>query len=671
MRHGCLTRGRDRRAGAPARLRAPGYGCLLLLLAGTAAAQSAVEYGRIWGAPGDSSGGAPARVTVGASWLDREGSGASLAQDEGLVDRWRLFTLFDARGAAGDDRRFTLQGRLSTDDRMPGSFTFAATNPAGCNYRIFYHRLTHYDDPTANDPYLADPELRRLGGDPLVRWAAAGFDWSRRVAPGWRLRAGYEHIGQEGTRASLGRGLLAEPYLFGAPATLDRNTLTHRVWLGGTHDGARVALDWNAEFQSDGGDRAATTTWQAAPTLYTDRHAWNDERRTWTVRAGGSWEAAPRLTLLGGYGYLGRFSRPRESVTEVPPAGGPADAVADAIAVNARAHSGAASVVWRPWAGARLRLGARLQQLDQEGLTALARDAQSFTGTRSSYQKQRTRQVYTLGFQHAGRHGTVLNADWRHEITDETSNTISLDEFVGGNMLLRVQSGERERTLDLLALKLRRRLTGRLSAGGRVEYRNENVNEHQTALVGQYAQGDRSWAKLRAEVTARARLAGNLDLDAGAELIDEDFTRLDATGGGSSWDAHRLFATGSWTPLPRLSLFGSFAWGVEEYGLAGPLPPAAVDPYVTNPATYKGTTSRLSPGAVLRPLNGWELESHYERVRNRDALANDSDRWYARLTGALTPKLDLSATWRRTDFTAGYNADYTADLYALAFTARF
>ena len=307
-----LTRERGRRDAAPARLRAAGCGCLLLLLLpGAAAAQSAVAYGRIWGAPGDSAGAAPKRITLGASWLDREGSGAMLAQDEGLVDRWRLFTLFDARGVAGSGRRTTLQGRLSSDDRMPGSFVFAADNPDGCRYRVFYHRLTHYDDPTANDPYLADPELRRLGGDPLVRWAAAGFDWSRRVAPGWRLRAGYEHIGQEGTRASLGRGLLAEPYLFGAPTALDRNTLTHRVWLGGTHDGARVALDWNAEFQSDGGDRAATTTWQAAPTLYTDRHAWNDERRTWTVRAGGSWEAAPRVTLLGGYGYVGRFSRPR------------------------------------------------------------------------------------------------------------------------------------------------------------------------------------------------------------------------------------------------------------------------------------------------------------------------------------------------------------------------
>ena len=389
------------------------------------------------------------------------------------------------------------------------------------------------------------------------------------------------------------------------------------------------------------------------------------------MRAGGAWEATPRVTLLGGYGYLGRFSRPRESLTETPLTSVSGDAVADAIAVSARAHSGAATLVWRPWAGARLRLGARLQQLDQEGLTTLVRDAQSFTGTRSSYEKQRTRQVYNLGFQHAGRHGTVLNADWRHEITDETSNTISLDEFVGGNVLLRAQSGERERALDLLALKLRRRLSGRLSAAGRVEYRHENVDEHQTALVGQYAQGDRSWEKLRAEVTARARLAGNLDLDAGAELIDEDFTRLDTTGGGSSWDAHRLFGTGTWTPLPRLSLFGSFAYGVEEYGLAGPLPPAAVDPYVTNPATYKGTTSRLSPGAVLRPLHGWELETHYERVRNRDDLANDSDRWYSRLTGALTPRLALSATWRRTDFTAVSDDDYTADLYGLSFTGRF
>ena len=198
MRHGCLSRRRGCLAAAPARLRASGFGCLLLLLPGAAAAQSAVEYGRIWGAPGDSSGGAPERITVGASWLDRAGSAAMLAQDEGLVDDWRGFTLFDARGTAGDDRRFTLRGRLSTDDRMPGSFVFAAVNPDGCRYRIFYHRLTHYDDPTANDPYLADPELRRFRGDPLVRWAMAGIDWSRRVAPGWRLRAGFEHIGQEG-----------------------------------------------------------------------------------------------------------------------------------------------------------------------------------------------------------------------------------------------------------------------------------------------------------------------------------------------------------------------------------------------------------------------------------------------------------------------------------------
>lgn len=669
MTHACLTRGYARRGAGPARWRL--LALAGLLLPGAAAAQSAVAYGRLWGAPGDSAGGAPERITVGAAWLDREGSGAVLAQDTGLVDRWRAFTLFDARGAAGDDRRFTLEGRLSSDDRMPGRFVYTSVSPAGCRLRVFYHRLTHYDDPTANDPYLPDPELRRLRGDPLVRRAMAGFDWSRRVAPGWRLRAGYEHIGQEGTRASLARGLLGEPYLFGPPTALGRNTLSHRAWFGGTHDGARVALDWNAEFQSDGGDRVATSTWRADPTVFTDRQAWDDERRTWTLRAGGSWEASPRVTVLGGYGYLGRFSRPRETLTELPPASVPAGAAADDVAVNARAHTGATTLVWRPWAGARLRLGAQVQRLDQEGLTTLLRDGIASPDTRSSYEKQRTRQLYTLGFQHAGGHGTVLNADWRHESTDERSNTISRDEFVGGNVLLRVQSGERDRTADKLGLRLRRRLTSRLSAAGRVEYRHERVNEHATALVGQYAQGDRRWEKLRAELTARARLPHGLDLDAGAETIDEDFTRLDSVGGGSGWDAHRLFCTGSWTPLARFSLFGSFAYGVEEYAVDGSLPPAATDPYVTNPVDYKGTTSRLSPGAVLRPVDGWELEGHYERVRNRDSVANDSDRWYGRLTATLTPRLAASATWRRATFTAGYDDDYEADLYGLALTGRF
>ena len=54
--------------------------------------------------------------------------------------------------------------------------------------------------------------------------------------------------------------------------------------------------------------------------------------------------------------------------------------------------------------------GAEIERY-QEGLTTLQRDGASWFDTRSSYEKERTRQLYSLGFQHAGGHGTVP-ADW-------------------------------------------------------------------------------------------------------------------------------------------------------------------------------------------------------------------------------------------------------------------
>ena len=156
--------------------------------------------------------------------------------------------------------------------------------------------------------------------------------------------------------------------------------------------------------------------------------------------------------------------------------------------------------------------------------------------------------------------------------------------------------------------------------------------------------------------------------DAGYLLLRETFERDDLEGAKTSWDADRLFATAAFLPDPRFTLYLSFSIGWEDYDIEGALPAVAGDPLVYNPVEYETRTYRLAPAAVLQLTRDLTVEGGYERVRNRDSVANDGDRWQARLNQRLTKAWTLSAGYRRYEFSNSYRDDNRADLYTLFLT---
>ena len=86
---------------------------------------------------------------------------------------------------------------------------------------------------------------------------------------------------------------------------------------------------------------------------------------------------------------------------------------------------------------------------------------------------------------------------------------------------------------------------------------------------------------------------------------------------------------------------------------------------------YEGTTWRFAPGAILHLRDGLDVEGHYEGVRQRDGVENDHDRWYLTTRYQLTPKVLLTAAYRRLEFDEDRWDDYIADLYSLSLTTRF
>jgi len=70
----------------------------------------------------------------------------------------------------------------------------------------------------------------------------------------------------------------------------------------------------------------------------------------------------------------------------------------------------------------------------------------------------------------------------------------------------------------------------------------------------------------------------------------------------------------------------------------------------------------VAPGLLLHPVDKVLLEGHYERVRNRDSVANDSDRWYGRISFTPSPDKTVTLAYRRYEFDENLGDDDIAGL---------
>lgn len=627
--------------------------------------------GRIWGAPGDSLI-AGTQVTLGFRLLDVTGRADRLAEHDGLVDSDGGWARIDHTTWFGERSFVTARGWLRSDDRAPGGLWLRTGWLGEAVLEARYDRWLHYDRRDASDLYLAPGLPREAMAEPRTRWDMLGVTYKRRLSPGVNARVGYEYGQQSGNRPSLGRGEVAAPHEFGPPAVSAREVWRHRLFTGGDLGAGRFAVDWAVDYQRDEGQRMRRVDWLANGLPLRDTHGIADSRDAWNVRVGSTYAASARLLLFGNYGFLKRTSEPVESWHAASPLQADQTILSDQTEVDVRMHTALAGALYRPRPWLRLKAALRHQQLNQEGVATLARPDPGFVSSRHALEKERVRQVLSFDGQHTGWRRTAIDARYRLERADETANSVTLDEFLDGNIIVRGQAGERERTRHDLGFKLRHRTAPWLTWTERFSYRRETIDQQDALAGGYYAQGDRSWERSRWEFGARVRLSGVLLFDTGYEGLREEFEREDLAGAKTEWDADRFFANASWLPDPRLSIFTAFAIGEEVYRVDATLPAIFDNALVTNPIAYDGTTYRLAPGISLRPADLWELEGHYERVRNRDSIANDHDRWYGRAACRLTPRLSVSAYYRNYEFLSRQlGGGYTADLYGLSATARF
>jgi hypothetical protein len=621
-----------------------------------------------WAAPGDSVGEAP-RWTVGGGLLDDRGQADQLAEDEGMVDKAWARLLWDRRSLVGKTRQLITRGGFRSDDEISGWAAAQLTQPGKAAYRLRYTRLLHYDDRTADDPYLPAGAVRMTPGQPLLRWDRVDFAYQRQLSPGWGLEAGTSYLAKNGQRTGLSRGIVEADLLFGPPDALERATWTHRAYLAGNLVSGSLTVDWRLDLQRDGGEevRRSTTALAATPEVVREsRRA--AEHRTWSLNLGSTYAAGPRWLLFGSYGYRQSRAEPEESrglADGLQPA---TRLVADDLAADARIHTGLFGILYHPRPWFRVRLAARLQNLDQVGLASAGRLDGLLAHERGSLDRERFRQAYSLDLSHSGFRNARYGLGYRYERSNEQTNLLELNEYLGGNVLLRAQQSDRDQTVHDLKLTARRRLMRGLTLMTTLNYRAEDVDQSNEAIGGLYAQGDRGWRRWRGEVKLRTRPAAELHCDAGYLFLRETFERDDLAGVKTNWDADRLFATAAFLPDPRFALYLSFSIGWEDYDIAGTLPVEADDPLVYNPVEYGTRTYRLAPAAVLQLTEALTVEGGYERVRNRDSVANDGDRWHARLSQRMATDWMLSAGYRRYEFSTLRGDDYEADLYTLSLT---
>lgn len=642
-------------------------GLLMVAAPFLASADDHVPQGRIWAADGDSVGESSS-LTLSFGLLDARGSATKLAENTGLVRDQRGTVLLSYFSPWSGNVRTILRGWGTTDDDRSGRLGFWTGDAGGFWLRGDLSRYLTYDDPTADDPYLGGDVQRTMLGEPRLRRHGLGAEFGWRLDGHWRLRGGYRGEDRLGRLASLARGYTGESYLFGPPSTLELDTWGRRLYLGGSFQGGRVTITWGADYQKDGGDRGLVIPFANLPFVQQERVA--DDRESLHLRFGSTWDAGSCL-LFGGYGYVWQDSKP----AVVRGRGGDAPVASlssDGIEVDARIHTGQFGLVTSLGTGWRLRLLGRLQSLDQIGVSTVRSEAGTATVTESGIDKERTRQVYSLQLSRSRGGRSRYRLDYRFEHSDEDANTVSVTEYLDGNVQADVQASNRVRDRHDVSLRTRHRLSRRWTLVQRAGFRYDDIAQDNPTLVGQYAQGDRHWRRLGYRGALRWRPRGPWSVDAGYQLIRERFERDDIDGVRTDWDADRVFVDAAWWPRSWLTGYLAFSYGKERYDIDSDVALDRLDDeFYYSPVTYRTETYRLSPGLVLRPAAGWTVEGHYERVRNRDSVANDTDRWYGRVTRGFARGVSLTFAYRRWQFDENLGDDYIADLYSLSLSARF
>ncbi len=647
------------------RLAACGAALLALVFACGVLAQPPVQQGRIWAPVGDDPG-LFSSFTLTWGHLDGRGSGAKLAESTGMTDDDRGSFLLGYVSPWEDGRRTTVRAWGDTDDELTGGLLVHTGDPAAFHLDVSMRRWLYWDDPTTDDPYRPAGTPFLLAGQPRLEREAFGADFGWRLDARHRISGGLSDRQNTGARASLARGLATGDYLFGAPSNLDDDTWTRKGYLQGRHLLGRTTVTWGVDVQKDGGDRMVATPNEGVATLTTA----DLDRRSVHLRLGASTTPSAGWLVFCAYGYAWVNSKPVESRGLAGGAQPAATLASDGTETDLRRHTGQAGFVRLAASGWRLRVLGRVSSLDQVGVSHAANDLGNSMVKDASTERNRVEESAEISLSRTrGKAAWWVRYRYRHQ--DEDVNTVDIREFLDGAVLQTVQSSTRLLNRHEGSVRSRLKLDRHWSLTQRLGGRHEAVDQTDHALDGQYAQGDRTWKRLRYRATLRWRPAGPLSADGGYELVRESFAQDAVDGSKTTWDADRMFVTGTWSPTPKVALMTNFAYGKEDYGIDQGPAAAFANEAVYSPVAYETETYRWSQGVILHPADRWTVEGHYERVRNRDSVANDMDRWYGRVGLVAGDNSQVSFTYRRWQYDGNLGDDFIAELYALSWNLGF
>ncbi|MFO7652876.1 MAG: hypothetical protein R6X25_03535 [Candidatus Krumholzibacteriia bacterium] len=641
----------------------------LVLAATSAAAQPAVDdtlpLGHYWWLPAHTTG-TDDFLDLGAGWLDPVGNTGRLAEVEGLVDEWRGFGRLGLHGLSADGDLLLLRGAGTSDGDGAGRAGFLYHQPNQASWELDFARHLQYGDPARRDPHLLDAARDDLADPTLLRWHRLGFAYERQLGGGFAVIAGYDQQWRDGERSGRSGVATAAFNVFGRPSVRDFATTSGRGWIGAAFSGGRFSLESALSYRHDGGDRSHLFSRTGGD----DRAITAaDDRDVWRWRVAGSYDGGRQLLAFGSYDYQQLRSRPDEFRGATSGAGADAALTSREVDGDARRHVGQLGAVWWPSRAWRVRTFVRLEDLNSTAVGRYGNDTVNLAERATSGDRDRTRQTYSVAASWNAGPRTRLRGEVRYRLSDQEFDVFALDEFLGGNVLLRRQAGERDREELGGELNFRHRFSRRVSLMAKGSLRSDDISRVDDP-AGLYAMGDHERSIARAEVKLRTRPGGRFWWDLGGQHISEDFERHDVET-ETSWRSVRGFTTLSYQVVDAITAFLDFSVGEDDYDIEGEVDAIFADAAVYNPIRYRTTTSRLAPGAVVTLTPGWNLDVQYERVDNRDSVANDTDRYLARLSGRVSERLNLVGEYRFVQFESEAQEGYETELVSLWATWLF
>jgi hypothetical protein len=622
-------------------------GLALLACALPALAEETVDLpaqeARIWAPVGDLVG-QDNHGAVGFQSKDPHGNEAKGAEDWQLVQKYSgslLLGWFNTNDS-GKKYWFRGYGDNAGTGGLVGKFDLGGNSPGKYHWNIDYRNFDYFYDRTSEmrtPSFAAPPPPPELDSLPGLNWRRGSLALSYHPSDVFTIRAGYNRKCREGDKGSLLRGGKNET----PPRIKTYDTTSDEVWGGIGFATGSFGSDLTVSYLGAKGDRSLE-----------GRHDYTDDQTRLKGKLGLSYALSGNFKLLGTGSTAKIENTGREMTSQTYDLNGETKTTAGRLGLLARFGK-----------STDFSASANFQTLDTDAQTNVGADVEQATD------RKRESQEYRVGLGFNGLAKTLLRLDYRF-------GTSNLDETVVQG--LDSQIIDRKKTRNDLTFRGKYRFSRAASLKASVAWKKQEVEDKDPATTGSvnpwlYWLGDNDRDQLKWELALRTRPWKTVRFDIGHQAIDQTYTRKGEDQSETTWQANRGFANLNWFPMDILTIYGTFSYGTEKYGLTGdPVPTTAMAPIA-----YDGTTMRFTPGATLMLGRKLDLEGYYEGVRFEDkgnedvikTLQADHDRVVVRAGYQAMSNGRLTLSYTRNEFDENRWDDYIHHLYAASISGTF